>query len=286
MILKNLILFFLPLIAHARDFKLVPKKTLPHSIHAAFQSLNHSNFNEIKLKELNKLTRDIDLSFSLLEKNEIEFISQSEILKTLFSMKINKGDHSKSLKLNFVNIIENRLSTGELNPFSTYFLKKLQKDMIHLYSQKEFNVYKLKNQQTIRTSSIPLLEIDKRYRHLLPLLNLINDNSSLQINQIINPYLITALKSIRQNSRQLIMMSKTKSRPLLEDPHREYIFFTKVINQKKINTASILERLDDTPLLSEEKGEQLKAQWLPRKSLPQPIDDWKELPIPVDDWKE
>jgi len=282
MITKLALTFFLLINSlQAKVSYFTPKEDMPYELKIIYQSYNALALDKDSTSD--QMYRFLEIllkNLSHMDREEILFLSKSEILKTILKLKPESAT-STVLSGEFLRDLKSQLTSEEYNqmlPYSKWLLTSLLIDYEDLYKGKN------RNQVTL-----------KRLEMILPYLNYIRLNSLKDFDQMNHEVLLVISKKLVHFTSALLFYSSrlgaVATKTMLAD----------ISNQKpqEAHSDKSIESIID-PILEKHK----------KLGLPLPVDDWKpsetdyglstkpqstesaksapitpeNLPKPVDDW--
>lgn len=258
-----------------------PKEDMPYELKVIFQSYNSlASENDPASEQMYRFLEILLKNLTFLEREEILFLTKTEILKTILKMKPESAA-TTMLSDDFLRDLNSRLTSEEFNqmlPYSKWLLTSLLID----YD----NLYKIKNRNQV---------MSKRLEMILPYLNYIRLNSLKDFDQLNKDTLVVISKKLVHFTSALL----TYSSRLGSVPSKINLADISEIKPQVSQASKSIESIID-PILEKHK----------KLGLPLPTDDWKpsdkdyglsskpektesakaapvipeNLPKPVDDW--
>jgi hypothetical protein len=291
--MKIFILFFIVFPLSAATQKFYPVNEVPIELSYLIDSIQDHKYNDEKSEQFVDLIRRLDFIIPHLTKEEMFFLSKSEIYFNI--LRKNRKGHvieedffSKDTLDTLEKLIEKNSQT-----FSTYTLwlsKALLSDLKILFESNLFPVYKGLIQDSLPLKSSKMRVFDTKMKMLIPWFKKYTTLSPQELELEIKEIQFEQLSAIVKTGEKLLRFSRFKK---LGPIPKDYILkaFTlekkKAILKEEVNEENLIENLPipDTPKVEVRKAE----NWVPKDLFPQPDPNYKgpdKLPKPVDDWIE
>jgi hypothetical protein len=139
---------FFSLTVHSDSTYFKATKSTPLEISLIYSSIYNSSASEQDIKYYNNITEALILNFSKLTKEEVFFISKSEIYKVVLSQKMINQDIIAEFKIDLTSIakrVELYLASKQLSPFSSWIATSILSDFKKITNKGANANYKLKN---------------------------------------------------------------------------------------------------------------------------------------------
>jgi hypothetical protein len=275
---------------------LMPTDKLPRELIYLTESMQEIDLKDReRVKANDKLFLELEMVFRKLTKEELYFISKSELYKTALAFKPPLKITEKYYSQEIISEIEEKLKTTKLNSFSHWLIGGILKDLNNLFESRHFPSFINERNKGALTSGRSRT-IQKKMNFLLPWLQSFMNEETALFEHSLRPLMLKTLKKIHVKANYLLDFSKSN----LERKVSAISYFNKQdLKLNKDGKSSTVEDILD-PLLS----------GLKNKNLPIPVDDWvdkddeftkgltplpvlrptgnytapKNLPVPAEEW--
>lgn len=238
---------------------LMPTEKLPRELIYLTESLQ-----ELQIKDIEK-TRDNDETFKKLSKEfqnltkeELYFISKSEVYKTVLKFRPTSSVKEEYYKEEILEKISEKLSTTKINSFTHWLIKGIVKDIKDIFSSRAFPTFVIERKKGVVSSSSSR-KVLRKLNFLLPWIQsfMTEDTGLFELSLL--PMMNEILKKISEKIGYLALYSTNDSK---NDEEIKY-FEEQTIQLDKSGKPVTVEDILD-PLLGKYKN----------KNLPIPVDDW------------
>ena len=254
---------YLPLFAIAANKVLMPTDKLPRELIYLTESLQELQIKDIeKTKENDAIFKKLSSNFQVQTKEEIYFITKSEIYKTALAFKPSLNTTDKFYQKAILEEVEGKLKTVKLNSFSHWLIGSILKDIKDIFGSRHFpSFYAERNRGAVVTAKSK--RIQKKLNFLLPWIqSFMNEDTTLFQYSLI-PLMKKSLEKIELQLSYL----NAHSQKLGDNEEQEKVvyFEEQKLELDKLGKLITVEDILD-PLLGQLKN----------KNLPVPVDDWIE----------
>lgn len=275
---------------------LMPTDNLPRELIYLTESLQEIDLkNEERISNNDKKFLAIEVLFKKLTKEELYFLSKTELYKTSLAfkppLKVSENFYSKEIILE----IDEKLKLTKLNSFSHWLIAGILKDLNNLFESRHFPSFINERNKGALTSGRSR-SIQKKMNFLLPWLQSFMNEETGLFEYSLRPLMLKTLEKIQIKGNYLLNFSRANTP---REINKTSYFLKQKINLNKNGRPSTVEEILD-PVLS----------GLKNKNLPVPVDDWiededeftkglapspivkpngnssspKNLPTPVEEW--
>jgi hypothetical protein len=274
----------------------MPTDKLPRELIYLTESLQEIDLkNEERIRQNDKIFLNIETLFKRLTKEELYFLSKTELYKTALAfrppLKVSEKFYSKDIIVK----VDEKLKITKLNSFSHWLIAGILKDLSNLFESRHFPSFINERNKGALTSG-KSRSIQKKMNFLLPWLQSFMNEETGLFEYSLRPLMLKTLEKIQTKANYLMDFSRANtSRKIKETTY----FLKQNLNINKEGRPTTVEEILD-PLLS----------GLKNKNLPVPVDDWideedeftkgltpspvvnpsgnntapKTLPTPVEEW--
>ncbi len=292
----TLFIFLYSSIAFTAVEVLMPTDKLPREMIYLTESMQEIDLrNNERLKENEKIFLKLENLFKKLTKEELYFLSKTELYKTALAfkppLKVSEKFYSKEIILE----VDEKLKITKLNSFSHWLIAGILKDLNNLFESRHFPSFINERNKGALTSG-KSRSIQKKMNFLLPWLQSFMSEEIALFEYSLRPLMLKTLEKVISKGNYLLDFSKPNKKKEIQN----ISYFSKQkLNINSDGKPSTVEEILD-PLLS----------GLKNKNLPIPVDDWieeedefskgleatpvlkatgntddpKNLPTPVEEW--
>lgn len=286
----------------------MPNDTLPLEISHIVTTIQQFDLDSSEKQTLKELLTEIDVSFNQMTKEEIFFISKSEIYKAILKFKPQLNIRARSYDPIILKELDEIIKENKRSPFTRWIIKSIHADLKKLFKSPLFHSFN-KTHVRLKLTTRQQKLFRRKMNLLLPWYEQLTNSTIEEFEKNLKPLLFFSLKNIAQNSKKLVLFSRFKIQNRSKS-NSKLTFFSlqkkEILDKKKPLTTSILEIIN--PVINSSPLEQLPdpvSDWIPRddhgkeikaiashirdlsykppKKLPSPVDGW-DLPRPVSSW--
>lgn len=296
--MKFLLILLFPIISFAKPMYFFASSEVPAEFSDLIISIQRIEGQGAKSVEVQ--LKEIDSAFQMLSKEEIFFLTKTEIYKYFLRNSPKLPLKSNSFSVESVTKLEKFLNQKELLPFVKWFLTGISRDLELIFNSEGFSSYlSYRLKPNVRLTQ-KIRKVKKRLELLLPWYELTQSSNVNDINKSFLPIMKKCLTSIKTQSTRLVLFSRftDNKKASISSTMKFFKLQEGTISNNKLNRDGVNEILD--PIIEEHKKAGLPVptnEWVPNENdfaqaktplaVPTPDPNYippNALPKPVDDW--
>jgi len=277
---------------------LMPSEKLPRELIYLTESIQELQLKDIeKTRDNDQLFKNLQSKFQKLSKEELYFISKSEIYKTALAFKPPLNITDKYFQKTIISEVEEKIKTVRLNSFTHWLIASILKDLNDIFNNRDFPTFYAERNKGIVSSS-KSKRLQKKLNFLLPWIQGFLTEETALFQYSLLPLMNKSLENISTKIDYLLRHSSTLN-PKVESEEKVVYFEEQSMELDKSGKLVTVEDILD-PLIGKLKN----------NNLPVPVDDWigdeddfasgltpieinkaegnyqapKKLPAPVEGW--
>ncbi|MBK26670.1 MAG: hypothetical protein CME70_21900 [Halobacteriovorax sp.] len=277
---------------------LMPSERLPRELIYLTESIQELQLKDIeKTRDNDKLFKNLEDKFQSLSKEELYFISKSEIYKTALAFKPPLNITDKYFQKSIITEVEEKIKTVKLNSFTHWLIASILKDLNDIFNNRDFPTFFAERNKGIVISS-KSKRLQKKLNFLLPWIQGFLTEETALFQYSLLPLMNKSLQNISIKIDYLLRHSAAIS-PNSKSQEKIVYFEEQSMELDKSGKLVTVEDILD-PLIGKLKN----------NNLPVPVDDWigdeddfasgltpieinkaegnyqapKKLPAPVEGW--
>jgi hypothetical protein len=275
----------------------IPKRPIPFELESILDSINYDLTSENDKKHTKIEIAKLDFLLNNYLTKEVFFIIKSTLYKKIFlELPVQKA--SKKFYRNILKLKSSSFPKNNMN-FATWLKISLKEDLIKVTNSPIYKTYlSYKEGNNVKYTS-PLRRIHKKISLLSPWYLLLNKNSQVENDYLLQPYYKKWITEINSTISEFIYLSKGSPVQLPAKIKLSFFRIDKTLKKRPMPEFNILKTLDS--VIEKHTKDKLPLpvkDWIPREDdFNNPIDDFeipkadstyrapRNLPPPVDEWR-
>lgn len=241
---------------------LMPSDKLPRELIYLTESIQELQLKDIeKTKDNDAFFKTLEKKFHSLSKEELYFISKSEIYKTALAYKPPLSITDKYFQKSIISEVEEKIKTEKLNSFTHWLIGSILKDLTDIFNNRDYPTFFAERNKGIVTSS-KSKRLQKKLNFLLPWIQSFLSEETALFQYSLLPLMNKSLKNISTKIDYLLRHSAPLK--LDKESNEKVVYFEE--QSMELDKTGKLVTVEDIldPLIGKLKN----------NNLPIPVDDW------------
>ncbi len=277
-----ILIFFisLPIKSAVQIFK--PKENLPVEFSYLIESLQQYPLTEKEREELSQEIKKLDKLFSQMSKEEVFFLSKSEIYQELLNkprLAQQQKFYDKKILRTLLDFIETKIES--YHPFAKWIMIATYADLKLIFGSPYYNTF-IVEKKALALKNKNAAMIEKKLSLVLPWYEDIIGQSPEEFHENLKPIMMAILSKINRKIGYLLEYSRFDKTDLSTTGELKY--FEVTTSEGKVEKK---DPIADLEIPNEKPAESAKQEWMPRNEPTEPNPNYvapEKLPSPTDDW--